>query len=129
MRMRGRLLVWLIAVVATACSWATEPTPSVSATSTESPVAPPHHAIEPTNIGTVPPQYGAQYPLSRDAITDLQKSLQAAGYYKGGNTSYGAWNPRTGQAVKDFQKAHYLKPTGQLDRETAKALWHLSEDK
>jgi peptidoglycan hydrolase-like protein with peptidoglycan-binding domain len=82
---------------------------------------------DPGNIGTVPPQYGAQYPLSRATITDIQKDLQAAGLYRGGNTSYGAWNPHTNDAIKEFQRMHYLQPTGQFDKATAKALWHLQD--
>ena len=48
-------------------------------------------------------------------IEKVQQSLNSNG---AALTVDGKWGPKTAAAVKDFQKAHGLKPTGRLDKST-----------
>jgi YVTN family beta-propeller protein len=53
-------------------------------------------------------------------VTDLQKKLQAAGYFDGPLTGY--YGPMTQAAVTKFQKANGLTADGMADSKTLKAL-------
>jgi len=57
--------------------------------------------------------------MSRKKVEAIQTALA-----KGGESVPidGIWGPKTTAAVRDFQKAHNLKVTGHMDRETWKAL-------
>ena len=46
-------------------------------------------------------------------ISEIQSALAAQGSYKG--EPNGKWDDATTQAMKDFQSAHGLTPTGKLD--------------
>jgi peptidoglycan hydrolase-like protein with peptidoglycan-binding domain len=46
-------------------------------------------------------------------ISEIQSALAAQGAYKG--QPNGKWDASTAQAMKDFQSAHGLSPTGKLD--------------
>jgi len=48
-----------------------------------------------------------------DKNTGVQARLKGLGYYNGETSQ--AMNPETEQAVKDFQEANNLEPTGQID--------------
>lgn len=59
------------------------------------------------------------------AVTDLvfraQQRLHEQGFYVRDNVD-GEWGPATSAAVRNFQRANGLAPTGQLDASTQKAL-------
>jgi N-acetylmuramoyl-L-alanine amidase len=46
-------------------------------------------------------------------ISEIQSALAAQGSYKG--QPNGKWDDSTAQAMKEFQSAHGLTPTGKLD--------------
>ena len=58
--------------------------------------------------------------LSRNLIKDVQRALKDQGYYDG--SIDGVIGPETREAVRNFQIAHRLPVTGQLDEETVKQL-------
>ncbi len=64
-------------------------------------------------------------PLSKgmkgDAVKDVQQKLIALGYLTGG--ADGSYGGRTADAVKAFQQATGLEPTGEADDATQKALF------
>jgi peptidoglycan hydrolase-like protein with peptidoglycan-binding domain len=70
-------------------------------------------ADRPAGVGLGPGDTGA-------AVTALQRRLAAAGYDPGPKD--GRFGPRTAAALKDFQRAQGLDPTGRTDLETATAL-------
>ena len=53
------------------------------------------------------------YPLSRERISEVQSALARAGYYQGDPT--GAWDLNTIEAMKRFQSANNLPPSGRWD--------------
>lgn len=50
---------------------------------------------------------------SSDRIEQIQQALTRAGFYKGDPT--GKWDADTIDAMKDFQQAHGISPTGKID--------------
>jgi peptidoglycan DL-endopeptidase CwlO len=75
---------------------------------------------------SVPPPYTAtatpSHPMTKHVrankaahVEKVQQSLNSNG---AALTVDGKWGPKTTAAVKDFQKAHGLKPTGRLDKST-----------
>lgn len=61
------------------------------------------------------------------AVKYLQKWLQIQGYLDNNIEADGNYGPKTRQAVKDFQKAEQLKPTGVFDDKAEHALMQASE--
>lgn len=53
-------------------------------------------------------------------ISEIQSALAAQGTYKGQPS--GKWDSATAQAMKDYQSAHGLTPTGKLDALTLQKL-------
>jgi peptidoglycan hydrolase-like protein with peptidoglycan-binding domain len=64
-------------------------------------------------------QKGQKAPTS-DRISEIQQALAKDGSFTGAPN--GKWDGATAEAVKKFQEAHGLNPTGKLD---AKTLQHL----
>ena len=60
------------------------------------------------------------YALEYDQIVEIQQRLFDWGYYSGAIN--GSYNNETIEAVKDFQIAHGISPTGNIDSATADAL-------
>jgi peptidoglycan hydrolase-like protein with peptidoglycan-binding domain len=58
--------------------------------------------------------------VDHDTVRQVQKTLSDRGYTTGGWD--GRMGPRTQAAVRKFQKAEKLEPTGQLNRQTLVAL-------
>ena len=60
----------------------------------------------------------AQVPgaLSTNMVQRIQTRLQQQGLYRG--KVDGVWGPETRTAVRDFQQAHGLRPTGLIDSQT-----------
>lgn len=50
---------------------------------------------------------------SKDRTEEIQSALGRGGYYKTGPT--GKWDTRTQEALREFQEANGLPPTGKLD--------------
>ena len=67
----------------------------------------------------VPPALAQAQP-EQEQVRAAQQALNRAGYPVG--RVDGSWNAKTAQAVRSFQQAHGLEPTGQLDPRTLKAL-------
>jgi hypothetical protein len=57
---------------------------------------------------------------SSPTVRQAQMDLQLAGFDPG--PIDGVWGPRTARAVREFQQANNLPPTGQLDQPTMQAL-------
>lgn len=71
-------------------------------------------------------EFEAPQTLNADNVRQIQKALNDAGYNAG--PVDGRWNPETERALRDFQKAKGLEPTGRLDDRTILALgFSLSE--
>ena len=60
-----------------------------------------------------------------DTVVEVQKQLLMLGYLT--SSADGSFGPGTEQAVKDFQKAHKLKSTGIVDKETYAVLKNAEE--
>ncbi len=54
-----------------------------------------------------------QYGPSSNRIDQIQKALERSGYYQGDPT--GRWDSSTIEAMKNFQQAHGIQPTGKID--------------
>ena len=52
----------------------------------------------------------------------MQERLRAQGYLEMTGPSTGYYGEKTARAVAEFQRAHGLKPTGEADRETQRAI-------
>lgn len=65
-------------------------------------------------------QGGVPIYASPATVRQVQLALDAAGY-QAGNTQ-GRWDPQTARAVKDFQQAQGMEPTGSLSLSTLSAL-------
>lgn len=63
---------------------------------------------------------GAAVGVSPATVRLIQQQLSKAGYDPG--TVDGSWDSRTQAAVRNFQQARGLEPTGQLNRNTMQAL-------
>jgi peptidoglycan hydrolase-like protein with peptidoglycan-binding domain len=74
-------------------------------------------AVAPRPAGSRAP---AAVATGRDLIRQVQQRLQAGGYTPG--TVDGALGPQTRQALRGFQKAKGLRPTGEPDTVTLDAL-------
>jgi peptidoglycan hydrolase-like protein with peptidoglycan-binding domain len=59
------------------------------------------------------PRESVQMAPRPDRISEIQSALAAQGAYKG--EPNGKWDDATAQAMKNFQSAHGLSPTGKLD--------------
>jgi len=57
---------------------------------------------------------------SADRIREIQEALAREGHYKGEPT--GKWDAATTEAMKSFQKANDLNPTGKLDARSLQKL-------
>lgn len=64
-------------------------------------------------------QKGQKAPTS-DRITEIQNALSKNGVYP--STPNGKWDANTVDAVKKFQEAHGLNPSGKLDAKTLQQL-------
>jgi surface antigen len=70
---------------------------------------------------TRPPSPQPDATVSSDTILKVQQRLRAEGFYVRDNID-GVWGPRTALALRNFQRAHGLNATGQLDLDTLAAL-------
>jgi surface antigen len=68
-----------------------------------------------------PSQSKEEASLSEDTIFKVQQRLHELGFYVRDNID-GQWGPNTSAAVKNFQRAQGLNPSGQLDLATLSAL-------
>lgn len=59
-------------------------------------------------------------PLAAPFVRQIQMRLRAHGVYQG--KPNGKWDDETSKAVQDFQQAHNIQPTGQIDGQTIAAL-------
>ena len=59
---------------------------------------------------------------SPEAIEDAQGVLVALKYLKPGGYKKGDWDAKTQEALRDFQRDHFLRPDGRLDRDTMAVL-------
>ena len=66
------------------------------------------------------PRQRAQTAPTPARISEIQSALAAHGTYKG--QPNGKWDSATAQAMKDYQSAHGLTPTGKLDALTLQKL-------
>jgi len=64
---------------------------------------------------------GAADPTSPDTVFKVQQALRDQGFYVRDNID-GRWGPRTSTAVRNYQRAKGLQPTGALDPATLAAL-------
>ena len=55
---------------------------------------------------------------SPEAIKDAQGTLVALNYLKPGEFKEGEWDVKSREATRDFQRDHFLRPDGRLDRDT-----------
>lgn len=71
---------------------------------------------------TAPPgsSMTGQAAVTPDMIRDVQSRLQQAGNYHG--QVDGVWGPMTQRGVRDWQQAHNMSATGQLDMATLQAM-------
>jgi surface antigen len=70
---------------------------------------------------TRPPAPQGQAPVSSGTVLKVQQRLREEGFYVRDNID-GQWGPKTALALRNFQRAKGLNPTGQLDLETLSAL-------
>lgn len=63
----------------------------------------------------------ADQQASLDAVRDLQQQLKDQGYYQDGNVD-GLVGPKTESALREFQQAQGLDPTGEINAETLAAM-------
>jgi hypothetical protein len=59
------------------------------------------------------PRYRFRYGPSADRIEQIQRALSRSGFYQGDPT--GRWDANTIGAMKSFQQAHGITPTGKID--------------
>src|SRR5262245_21872448 len=55
---------------------------------------------------------------SPEAIKDAQEALVALKYLKSGEYKEGEWDANSRKATREFQRDHFLRPDGRLDRDT-----------
>src|SRR5881296_4050881 len=55
---------------------------------------------------------------SREAIQEAQEVLVVLRYLEPGRHKVGEWDPPSRAAARDFQRDHFLRPDGRLDRDT-----------
>jgi putative peptidoglycan binding protein len=55
---------------------------------------------------------------SPEAIKDAQDALVALKYLKAEEYKEGEWDAKSREATRDFQRDHFLRPDGRLDRDT-----------
>ena len=65
-------------------------------------------------------QGAQQQALAQPFVRQIQMRLHAQGVFEGNPT--GTWDEGTSKAVKDFQQAQNMQPTGQIDGRTLAAL-------
>jgi surface antigen len=71
--------------------------------------------------GYAPPQQVVGTAVSPDTVFQVQQRLHDTGFYVRDNID-GVWGSKTATALKNFQRAHGLNATGQLDPQTMTAL-------
>ena len=59
---------------------------------------------------------------SPEAIEDAQGVLVALKYLEPAGYKKGDWDTKTQEALRDFQRDHFLRPDGRLDRDTMAVL-------
>jgi peptidoglycan hydrolase-like protein with peptidoglycan-binding domain len=75
------------------------------------PISAPAHARFPEFVYT-----------SSETIRDAQRILVHLKYLEPGSYKEGEWDGTTRRATRDFQRDHFLKPNGLLDRDTLAVL-------
>jgi peptidoglycan hydrolase-like protein with peptidoglycan-binding domain len=55
---------------------------------------------------------------SPEAIKDAQSVLRSLKYLEKAGYKEGEWDAKTQEAARDFQRDHFLRPDGRLDRDT-----------
>lgn len=63
---------------------------------------------------------GAQQQHDADTLRQVQQQLSEKGFDPG--AADGVWGPQTESALKGFQQAQGIEPSGQLDQQTLSAL-------
>lgn len=63
---------------------------------------------------------GRQLNIAPGTVRDVQQALAQRGYFSG--QADGNWNEQSEQALREFQRAQGLEPTGQFDQQTLSAL-------
>jgi peptidoglycan hydrolase-like protein with peptidoglycan-binding domain len=91
-----------------ACSSSSPPPPPPAPAPVAAPAPPPPAPMMPANL--TPKQ---------QQVAKVQMALKSNGAQL---TVDGKWGPASSAALKSFQSAHSLKPTGKMDGATAKAL-------
>lgn len=111
--MNTRTLAFAVCCIAVsglaACSSPQPPPPPPAPTPVAQPAPPP----------PPPPAMPANLTPAQQRIARVQMALNANGAQL---TVDGKWGAQTSAAVKSYQQAHSLKPTGRMDPATAKAL-------
>jgi peptidoglycan hydrolase-like protein with peptidoglycan-binding domain len=77
-------------------------------------------AAEPSDKVTQPQGQGKRMQMDEETVRQVQQQLNDKGHDAG--PVDGIFGKRTRKALKDFQKAEGMQPTGKLDRETMAAL-------
>lgn len=65
-------------------------------------------------------QTGRQLNIAPGTVRDVQRALSQRGYFSG--QTDGNWNEQSEQALREFQRAQGLEPTGRFDQQTLSAL-------
>lgn len=65
-------------------------------------------------------QTSGQLNIAPGTVRDVQRALSQRGYFSG--QADGDWNEQSKQALREFQRAQGLEPTGQFDQQTLSAL-------
>ena len=90
-------------------------------TTTPTPPAPSKAAASAKTSTRAPAKKPARVPIgqkspTRDRYREIQQALVDAGYFNG--TIDGLWGKDSVQALRDFQSAQGLEPTGKIDAQT-----------
>ncbi len=59
---------------------------------------------------------------SKEAIKDAQEILVSLEYLKPSTYKEGEWDAKSQEAARHFQRDHFLRPDGRLDRDTMAVL-------
>ena len=121
MRVRKATHLALTMLVATGMSVTGSIAKGQGTNSSKSPSAKPgsktHHAK--STKKTTRPERGQKAPAP-ERISEIQTALAKDGSFSG--TPSGKWDPSTVDAMKKFQEAHGLNPSGKLDAKTLQKL-------
>ena len=110
--MNTRMLAFAVCSIAVgglaACSQSEPPPPPPAPAPVAAPAPPPPAPTMPANLTP-----------AQQKVAKVQMALNSNGASLDVD---GKWGPKTSAALKAFQEAHHLKPTGKMNGATAKAL-------